>query len=135
MNGFLKEFKEFAVKGNVIDMAVGIAIGSAFNNIVNSLVSDIIMPLVAAIASDTNFTDLKAVLKIGKDGEAITLNYGQFIQYVFNFIIIAFSIYLVVRTMNRIRNRIRPQDNKEEAPTKSPELLELEKISKILESK
>lgn len=135
MKKFLNEFKEFAVKGNVIDMAVGITIGSAFNNIVNSLVSDIIMPLIASVSSDVNFAELKAVLKVGKDGEAITLNYGQFIQYIFNFIIIAFSIYLVIKVMNRIRHKIQHEENKKEVPAKSPELLELEKITKILKAK
>lgn len=134
MKNFLKEFKEFAIKGNVIDMAVGITIGTAFNAIVSSLVNDLIMPCIAALTSNNKFSDLSIVLKKTADGTAITLNYGQFIQVIVNFIIIAFSMWMVVKTINRIKSKVHKEEKKE-APVKSPELIQLEKITQILESK
>ncbi len=94
---FLKEFKDFAMRGNVVDMAVGIIIGGAFGNIVNSLVNDIIMPPIGALIGGVNFTELKIPLKeafidsAGIMQPAVTINYGNFIQITFNFLIIAFS--------------------------------------------
>ena len=134
MKKFFKEFKEFAMKGNVIDMAVGIAIGTAFNSIVNSLVNDIIMPLIATVTSDVNFSDLKVVLKVVDTETSITLNYGQFIQYIFNFIIIALSIFLVIKAMNKLRHK---EEKKEEPapPKKSDELVALEEIRDLLKNR
>lgn len=134
MKGFLKEFKEFAMKGNVIDMAVGITIGTAFNAIVSSLVNDIIMPCIAALTSNNNFSELKLILKTTKDGTVISINYGQFIQVIIDFIIVAFSMWLVVKTINNIKRKLHKEE-KEKAPVKSPELIQLEKITQILESK
>lgn len=131
MKKILKEFKDFAMKGNVIDMAVGITLGTAFNDIVNSLVNDIIMPFIAAISSDTNFTSFKFILK-QTDKEIISVNYGQFIQIVVNFLIIAFSMWVVVRLINKVKKKILIQ---EKTPAKSPELLQLERITQLLESK
>lgn len=111
MSKIVDEFKEFAMKGNVIDMAVGVAIGAAFNNIVNSLVNDVIMPIFAAVSSDVKFTDLKLVLKQTGD-EVITLNYGQFIQYSVNFLIIAVSIFAVIKLMNKARGSLSKKDSK-----------------------
>ena len=134
MKGFFKEFKEFAVRGNMIDMAVGITIGTAFNAIVTSLVNDLIMPCIAALTSNNNFSDLKIVLKTAADGTVISINYGQFIQVIINFLIVAFSMYVVVRTINQLKKKYH-KEKEEKAPAKSPELLELEKITKILETK
>ena len=99
---FLKEFKDFAMRGNVVDMAVGVIIGGAFGKIVSSIVSDVIMPPIGLLVGGVKFTDLEWVLKpaILEDGvetvAAVTLNYGNFLQNVFDFLIIAFSIFLFV---------------------------------------
>lgn len=104
MKSFIEEFKRFALKGNVIDMAVAVAIGAAFNNIVNSLVNDIITPIFAALTSNVKFEDLKIILKYTDDGN-ITLNIGTFVQYCINFVIIAFSIFVVIKFMNKIKDQ------------------------------
>lgn len=108
----LSEFKEFAMKGNVIDMAVGIVIGSAFGAIVKSLVSDVIMPPIGLITGGIDFSRLKWVIHAaGADGKGeVAVQYGTFINTVISFIIIAFSIFLVIRAMNRLQRK------KEEAP-------------------
>ncbi len=112
-----KEFKEFAVKGNVVDMAVGIIIGAAFTSIVNSLVNDIIMPPVGLILGKVDFTNLFLVFREGKvpapysslaDAKAagaVTLNYGIFINAIISFIIVAFAVFLLVRTINRLKRQ------------------------------
>lgn len=106
---FLNDFRDFAVKGNVIDMAVGVIIGGAFGKIVSSLVSDIIMPLVGLILGGVNLVDLKWVLKpetLTDDGlvsPAIILSYGKFIQTAFDFIVIAFSIFVFLRVLSYMR--------------------------------
>ncbi len=114
--GLFKEFKEFAVKGNVMDMAIGVVIGGAFGKIVTSLVSDLIMPLIGAATGGLNFTDWKWVVRpevaeqVNEAGEviqqavpALTLNYGNFLQVIFDFLIIAFSIFLVVKGINNMK--------------------------------
>ena len=112
--GFFKEFKEFAMKGNVMDMAIGVVIGGAFGKIVTSLVSDIIMPLIGAVTGGLNFTDWKWVIREAvMDGETVvkpslTLTWGNFIQVVFDFIIIAFCIFLVVKGMNKLKKKEEP---------------------------
>ena len=122
--GFFKEFKDFAVKGNVMDMAVGVVVGTAFTGIVNSLVKDIIMPPIAAIMGDIKFDDLKAVLReipAAVEGEAptyITLNYGVFIQAVVNFLILAFSVFCVVRLINKAKAKLNEKKLEEEAAAK-----------------
>lgn len=110
-----KEFKEFAVKGNVVDMAVGIIIGAAFTSIVNSLVNDIIMPPIGLVLGKVDFANLFVVLRDGKvaapysslvDAKAagsVTLNYGIFINAVISFLIVAFAVFLMVRTINRLK--------------------------------
>ncbi|MCQ2321791.1 MAG: large-conductance mechanosensitive channel protein MscL [Bacteroidales bacterium] len=116
MGKFFQEFKEFAVKGNVMDMAIGVVIGGAFGKIVTSLVSDLIMPLIGAATGGLNFTDWKWVVKpevaeqVNEAGEviqqavpALTLNYGNFLQVIFDFIIIALSIFMVVRGINKMK--------------------------------
>ena len=104
---FLQEFRAFAMKGNVIDMAVGVIIGGAFGKIVSSIVADVIMPPIGLLIGGVNFTDLKWVMKPaevinGKEVAAVTLNYGNFLQATFDFLIIAFSIFLFIRLMTRL---------------------------------
>lgn len=114
--GFIKEFKEFAVKGNVFDMAVGIIIGGAFGKIVASFVNDILMPPIGFLLGNVDFKDLKYVMKEAvQEGdkivkEAVTLNYGMFIQNCIDFIIIALSIFMLIKGINAMNKK------KEEAP-------------------
>ena len=118
-NLLLQEFKSFAMRGNVIDMAVGVIIGGAFGKIVSSIVADVIMPPIGLLVGGVNFSDLKWVMKaseIGVDGKqiaAVTLNYGNFLQATFDFLIIAFSIFLFVKLMSRM-------SKKNEAPAAAP---------------
>ena len=127
--GFIKEFQEFAVKGNVMDMAVGVIIGGAFGKIVASLVNDVIMPPLGLITGN-GFTDLKLVLKPGvaavtdASGNVVTpevaevaLNYGNFIQNTVDFIIIAFVIFLLIKGMNSLRKKEEPAPA---TPTEEP---------------
>lgn len=137
MSKFLTEFKEFAMKGNVVDMAVGVVIGAAFGKIVSSLVDDLIMPLVGVATGGINFTDYKIVLqKAVMDGAEVikpevTLNWGTWVQTIVNFLIVAFSIFIAIKFMNRLRKRKDLEDEAEaatadaavEAPTKDQELL------------
>jgi large conductance mechanosensitive channel len=124
--GFLSEFKKFAVKGNVIDLAVGVVIGAAFGGITKSLVDDVIMPPLGLLISNVDFSRLRLVLKqaVVENGEvveaAVTLNYGNFIQAVFNFLVIALAIFLLVRTINRIRET---EAAKPAAPANKQEVL------------
>ena len=114
--GLFKEFKDFAVKGNVMDMAIGVVIGGAFGKIVTSLVSDIIMPLISACTGGLTFTNWKWVIREAvMNGEEVVkpelaLTWGNFIQVIFDFIIIAFCIFLVVRGINKMKKK------EEEAP-------------------
>lgn len=109
---FLQDFKAFAMKGNVIDMAVGVVIGGAFGKIVSSLVANVIMPPIGLLVGGVNFTDLKWVMKaaeIGADGKeiapAVTLDYGQFLQATFDFLIIAFAIFLFIRLITKLTTK------------------------------
>ena len=116
---FISEFKEFAMRGNVIDMAVGVVMGGAFGKIVSSLVGDIIMPVVGAITGGVNFTDLKLTLKEAAEGApAVTINYGSFIQTMVDFLIIAFCIFCVIKALNTLKNKL-PKE--EEAAPAEPE--------------
>ncbi len=112
-----KEFKEFAVKGNAVDLAVGVIIGAAFGGIVTSLVSDIIMPPLGLVTGGLDFSNKFVVLKAGADGatnyatpaaaeaaKAITLNYGHFVSVLVNFVIVAFAIFLLVRALHKLKN-------------------------------
>jgi large conductance mechanosensitive channel len=121
----LKEFREFAMRGNVVDMAVGIIIGAAFGTIVNSLVQDVIMPPIGLLLGNIDFSNFFAVLKEGKvagpyasvaaakAAGAVTLNYGVFINTVISFLIVAFAVFLLVRTINKMKRQ-------EEAPSPAP---------------
>ena len=110
--GFIKEFKEFAMKGNVMDMAVGVIIGGAFGKIVSSLVDDVLMPLVGMITGNVDFTNL--VAKIGDGEGAAVLKYGTFIQNVVDFLIVAFCIFLMLKGINKL-------NRKKEEPAPEPE--------------
>ena len=121
----LKEFKEFAMRGNVVDMAVGIIIGAAFGTIVKSLVADLIMPPIGLLLGNVDFTDLFVVLKQGatagpyltlvdaQKAGAVTLNYGVFANTIISFIIVAFSVFLLIRAINKLKRQ-------EEAPPEEP---------------
>lgn len=109
MAGFLQEFRDFAVKGNAIDMAVGIVVGTAFNKVVNSIVSDLLMPPIGLLIGGVNFKDLKLVIQApvaAAEGVAaqpeVAVAYGNFIDTCIQFVIIAFSAFMVVKAMNRI---------------------------------
>lgn len=134
---FIKEFKEFAMRGNVVDLAVGIVIGGAFGKIVSSFVADVIMPPIGVLVGGVKFTDLKFTLKnavldeSGKEAAAaVTLNIGNFIQTVFDFTIIAFAIFLLIKTMNTIKARQERLDAAEAAavPPTPPEPTAQEKL-------
>ena len=124
----LQEFKDFAVKGNVIDMAVGIIIGGAFGKIVSSFVADVIMPPLGLLIGGVNFTSLAITLKnagIDANGvatEAVTLNYGNFLQVTFDFLIIAFAIFFFIRMLNKLK-RAEPAPVADPEPTKEEILL------------
>ncbi|MCI7776469.1 MAG: large-conductance mechanosensitive channel protein MscL [Bacteroidaceae bacterium] len=131
MMSFIQDFKAFALKGNVVDMAVGVIIGGAFGKIVTSIVNNIIMPPIGVLTGGMDFTDLKLVLKDAvKEGdqvvsEAVTLNYGQFIQDVVDFLIIAFCIFLMVKGIAALS---RKKEEKPAEPAPAPEPSAEEKL-------
>lgn len=114
--GIMNEFKEFAVKGNVIDMAVGIIIGAAFGKIVASLVADVVMPPIGVLVGGIDFSDLAFTVKAASGATpAVVIGYGKFIQTVVDFTIVAFSIFILVKGVNSLKRK------KEEAPEAPPE--------------
>ena len=121
--GFVKEFKEFAMRGNVLDMAVGIVIGGAFGKIVSSFVADLMTPLLGVLIGGVNFSDLKIVLKQAvMQGEEVispevVLGYGNFIQVIFDFLIIAFAIFMLLKAVNKFK---RKKEEVPEAPAAPP---------------
>jgi large conductance mechanosensitive channel len=134
---FAKEFKEFAMKGNVVDLAVGVVIGAAFGKIVSSLVADVIMPLIGLLVGGVDFTGLKIILKEAVDEKtpAVTLNYGQFIQTCFDFTIVAFAIFIAIKAMNKLKNaEAAATPEPTPAPPPAQEVL-LTEIRDILKSK
>lgn len=130
----LKEFREFAIKGNVVDMAVGIIIGAAFGTIVQSLVNDVIMPPIGLVLGNVDFSNLFVVLKEGvppgpyaaladaQTAGAVTINYGAFINTVISFLIVAFAVFVLVKNINRLKRQ------SEEAPPAPPEPSNEEKL-------
>ncbi len=113
--GALKEFKEFAMRGNVVDMAVGIVIGAAFGKIVSSFVADVIMPPLGMLLGKVDFSDLAITMKAATaEAAAVTLNYGKFVQSVVDFVIVAFAIFVVVKAMNSLKKK------EAEAPAAEP---------------
>ena len=120
----LSEFKAFAVKGNVVDMAVGIIIGAAFSKIVSSFVADLVMPPLGVVIGGVDFTDLAIVLQAAQgDAEAVTLSYGKFLQTVFDFTIVAFAIFLAVRAINRLKREEEAKPEQPKTPTEDQQLL------------
>jgi large conductance mechanosensitive channel len=114
--GFVKEFKTFAMRGNVMDMAIGIVIGAAFGKIVTSLVNDVIMPPIGVLMGGVDFSNLAVTLKAaGAGAPAVTLKYGMLINTVIDFLIVAFAIFLVIKGMNALKRK------KEEAPPEPPQ--------------
>ncbi len=123
--GMLKEFQDFAVKGNVVDMAVGIIIGGAFGTIVKSLVSDIIMPPIGVLMGGLDFSSLALTLKAATaDTEAVTLNYGLFINNVISFLIVAWAVFMLVKGMNALKKKEEAAPAEPPAPPRSEVLLE-----------
>lgn len=129
MHEFVDEFKKFALRGNAIDLAVGVVIGAAFNGIVNSLVAHIITPLIGLLVGDIDFTHFEVPLR----GDVV-LQYGVFVQSVIAFVITALVLFAFVKTMNRVAHLAHLQRNKKDAPvaSKSPELVVLEEIRDAL---
>ena len=131
MSNFLSEFKQFAMRGNVLDMAVGVIIGGAFGKIVSSLVDDIIMPPIGWLIGGVNFSDLKVTLPTvkvaGEELKAATINYGNFLQTCFDFFIVAFCIFMLIKVVNKIANKKeeakKPEAPKEPVPTNEEKLL------------
>lgn len=128
----LDEFKQFAMRGNVLDMAVGIIIGGAFGKIVSSIVSDVIMPPVGLLVGGVNFTDLKITIKqqiLDAAGTviapAVTINYGNFIQVTFDFLIIAFAIFMLIKGMNNINRKKEAAPAAPATPPPPPEDIQL----------
>ena len=139
--GFIKDFKAFAMKGNVVDMAVGVIIGGAFGKIVTSIVNDIIMPPIGLLVGGVNFKDLKLILQEGQEevlneaGEVITpavaevtLNYGNFLQQTFDFLIIAFSIFIMIKVITKLTEKKKEETPAPAAPAPAPEPSAEEKL-------
>ena len=124
--GFIKEFKEFAMKGNVMDMAVGVIIGGAFGKIVSSLVDDVLMPVIGTLTGGVNFTDLAITV-----GEA-NIKYGSFIQNIIDFLIIALCIFLMIKGMNKLNRKKEEEPAPEEpkGPTQEELLAEIRDLLK-----
>ena len=140
--GFIKEFKEFAMKGNVMDMAVGVIIGGAFGKIVSSLVDDVLMPIIGKITGGVDFTNLFVTLGDGeystlaaaKEAGAATLAYGQFIQNIIDFLIVAFCIFLMIKGMNKL-NRKKEEPEQPAAPAGPTQEELLAEIRDLLKKK
>ena len=122
MKKYLQEFRAFAVKGNVVDLAVAVIIGGAFGKIVSSLVADVVMPVIGAIFGGVNFTSWKWILKaevLDAEGavakQAVTLNIGNFVQNIFDFLVIAFAIFMMVNVIANVKNKLVKEKEKEEA--------------------
>ena len=124
----IKEFREFAMRGNVVDMAVGVIIGGAFGKIVSSLVADVFMPVLGILTGGVDFKDLKITLAdaVGET-PAVTLNYGVFIQNVFDFIIIAFAIFMMIKALNKLK---KPEEKVKELTTEEKLLTEIRDLLK-----
>ena len=137
--GFVKEFKEFAMKGNVMDMAVGVIIGGAFGKIVTSLVNDVLMPVISKLTGGVSFTDLfvnlsddakYSTLKAAQEAGASVFAYGQFIQNIIDFIIIAFCIFLMIKGMNKLKKQEEPAPEAPAGPTQEELLTEIRDLLK-----
>ena len=136
--GFIKEFKEFAVKGNVMDMAVGVIIGGAFGKIVTSLVNDVLMPIIGKLTGGISFSDLfinlgdgnYQTLAAAQEAGAAVLAYGQFIQNILDFIIIAFCIFMMIKGMNKLKKEKPAEPEAPKGPTQEELLAEIRDLLK-----
>ena len=136
--GFIKEFKEFAMKGNVMDMAVGVIIGGAFGKIVTSLVNDVLMPVISLATGGIDFTNLfinlgegnYSTLAAAQEAGASVLAYGSFIQNIIDFIIIAFCIFLMIKAMNKLKKKEEPAPEAPKGPTQEELLAEIRDLLK-----
>ncbi len=126
----LQEFKKFAMRGNVVDMAVGIIIGAAFGKIVSSLVNDVIMPPIGMLVGGVDFTSLSIALGAGED--AATINYGNFLQVTFDFLIVAFAIFMLIKGINKMQTK--EEEKPKEPPKPSEEVVLLTEIRDALKS-
>jgi large conductance mechanosensitive channel len=132
MKGILDEFREFALRGNVIDMAVGIIIGGAFGTIVQSLVKDVIMPPIGMLLGGVDFSDIKIPLRAATAGkEAVTMNVGTFLNNVISFVIVATAVFMLVKAINELRKRVETQKPKE-PPAPPPSEVYLKEIRDAL---
>jgi len=131
---FASEFKEFAMKGSVIDLAVGVVIGAAFGKIVASLVGDVIMPALAPILGSVNFSDLAVQIASNSAGKPVLLKYGSFLQTIFEFVVIALSIFIVIKGINRLKRPPPPTPDAPPPPPTKTEVL-LQEIRELLARK
>jgi large conductance mechanosensitive channel len=128
----LNEFKTFAIRGNVVDMAVGIIMGAAFGKIVSSLVNDIIMPPIGAVVGGVNFNELAFILRDATEtATAVTINYGQFLQTIVDFLIIATAIFVAVKIINKLQKQ-KEEEVAAEPPPPAPEIVLLTDIRNLL---
>lgn len=129
----VQEFREFAVRGNVVDMAVGIIIGAAFTKIVSSLVADVVTPPLGLMLGGVDFSDLAIVLRgaVGDEPE-VTLSYGKFLQSVFDFLIVAFAVFMGIKMINRLRRKAAEEPVPEAPPAPSPQEVLLAEIRDLL---
>lgn len=134
----LKEFKEFALRGNVMDLAVGVIIGGAFGKIVSSLVNDILMPILSILTGGINFSDLKIILRHGDEAKNIAevaFKYGAFIQNVIDFLIIAFCIFMMVKAMNKLTKKKEEPKEVPKTPTQEEILTDIKNILSEMKNK
>ncbi len=132
MAGLIQEFKNFAIKGNMIDMAVGIIIGTAFNNVVSTLVKKVVMPPLSLLTDDVNLIDKKYVLRQAAEGvDEVAIGYGELMEVLIDFLIIAFTIFVVIKFINRFKKKSEDPKNKAVETPKNIELLS--NIEKLME--
>lgn len=132
--GMVDEFKEFAMRGNVVDMAVGVVVGGAFGKITTSLVNDVLMPPIGLLLGEVDFSDLSVVLVPAAEGvDQVAINYGLFINNVINFLIVAFAIFVVVKGINSMKRK--EEEKPEEPPKPSNEEVLLTEIRDALKSR
>ncbi|NNL81692.1 MAG: large-conductance mechanosensitive channel protein MscL [Flavobacteriaceae bacterium] len=138
MKKLFKEFKEFAVKGNMMDMAIGIIIGASFNAVVNSLVKDVVLPPIATLSDGVNFEQKRIILRealVNAEGTIITdeiaIGYGAFLETVLDFLIVAFTIFIVVKFMNRLKRKA--EDEKDQTVVTPKEIELLTKLNELME--
>lgn len=135
MRKFIDEFKKFAIKGNMFDLAIGVIIGAAFSKIVTSLVDDVIMPVLSVVIGRINIAEAGIPLIKNPDGEQIILKYGAFINNIIDFLLISLSIFIFIRLINKFKRKEEIKEEKEEKKEKSEEIQLLEEIRDLLKEK